>query len=217
VPDDLLGDADAGLQLFAYLGGWDVTLNYLYHYGDTPVAFIEADDGGSILRPRHKRTHTVGGTLSNAFGDVTLRTEAGLSTDRYFNAVGTADSDGVVNAPEVSYVVGLDWMGLTDTLVSAQIFQSWADVGSAAVRDRLETDVTLLAERTWFNDTLKLGVLAIHDADRGDGVVTAEASYAYQSNLRVRLELSVFYGSPRGRFGQFDGRDRLLLGLEYGF
>lgn len=217
VPDDPLGDADAGLQVFAYLGGWDVTLNYLYHYGDSPVPFLEVDDGRAILRPRHKRTHTVGGSLSNAFGDFTLRTEAGLSTDRYFMAASAADADGVVPAQEVSYVVGVDWMGLTDTLLSAQIFQSWADVGSTAVRDRVETDLTVLAERTWLNDTLKLGMLAIHDVDRGDGVVTAEASYAYQANVRLRVEFSVFYGHAHGRFGQFDGRDRVLVGVEYGF
>jgi len=107
-------------------------------------------------------------------------------------------------------------MELTDTLISAQLFQSWAEVGDRATRDRVETDVSLLAQRAFANDTLELCALAIHDADRGDGVIIGEISYAYQANLRVRLEVSAFYGSQAGRFGQFDQRDRVLIGLEYG-
>jgi hypothetical protein len=231
VPDHPLEDADAGVQLSAYLGGWDVTLNYLYHYADTPAVSVTRDVAGVAIQSRYYRTHTFGGTLSNAFGDFTLRSEIGYSTDRHFPASAGAisgsrtepprkragDDVGLVKTGELSYVVGIDWMGLTDTLVSAQLFQSWADVGDAAERDAWESDATLLVERNLRNDTIKLGVLAIHDLDRGDGVVTGTVSYDYQSNVRLRLAASTFYGSARGRFGQFDGRDRVLLGVEYGF
>lgn len=219
VPDDGLADADAGVQLSAWLDGWDVTLNYLYHYGDTPVLSLVHHDQGAVLRRDYRRTRTFGGTLANAFGDFTLRAEAGYSTDRHFVAEpdGTPQAaDAVVAAGELSYVVGVDWMGLTDTLVSAQLFQSHADVHPAAVRRRVETDVTLLVERTWRNDTMKAGLLAIHDADDGDGVVTVELSHAWRSNVTLRLEASVFYGAADGRFGQFDDGDRVLLGVEVG-
>ncbi len=216
VPDNTFSDADAGAQLSAYLDGWDVTFNYLYHYYDAPVVSLERSPAETRIETDFRRTHTVGGTVSNAFGDFTLRAEAGYSTDRYFIADDPSDRNGLVKADDLSYVVGLDWMGLRDTLISAQLFQSWADVGDRATRDRVETDVTLLVQRMLFNDTLELSALAIHDIDRGDGVVTGEISYAYQANLRLRLEVNVFYGSTAGRFGQFDEHDRVLIGLEYG-
>jgi hypothetical protein len=217
VPDRVVADADVGAQLSAYLDGWDVTLNYLYHYYDTPVVSVVRLPAEVRIEIDHRRTHTFGGTLSKAFGDFTLRAEVGYSTHRYFITDDPVDSDGLVQAGELSYVVGVDWMGMTDTLISAQIFQSLADVGDRATRDRVETDITLLARRTLANDTIELSALAIHDADRGDGLVTGKISYAYQSNLRLRLEASVFYGSRAGRFGQFDRRDRVLIGVEYGF
>jgi hypothetical protein len=216
VPDRTLADADAGAQLSAYLDGWDVTLNYLYHHYDTPVVSLTRLAEETRVETDYRRTHTFGGTLSNAFADFTLRAEAGYSSDRYFIVTDLSESDGLVKAGELSYVLGLDWMGLTDTLISAQVFQSWARVGDHASRDRVETDVTLLAQRTFANDTVELSALAIHDVDRGDGVFTGEIAYAYQANLRVRLEVSLFYGSEAGRFGQFDRRDRVLVGLEYG-
>jgi hypothetical protein len=216
-PDRVFADADAGAQFSAYLNGWDVTLNYLYHYYDTRVVSVVRLPEETRIEADHRRTHTFGGTLSKAFGDFTLRGEAGYSTDRYFIADDPSDSDGLIKTGELSYVVGLDWMGLTDTVISAQIFQALAEVGDGATRDRVETDVTLLARRTLANDTIELSALAMHDADRGDGLVTGKISYAYQSNLRLRLEASVFYGSSSGRFGQFDRRDRVLIGVEYGF
>ncbi len=213
VPDDVLADSDAGVQLAAHLGGWDVTLNYLYHYVDFPAVSVARDESGVTVGSRYHRTHTFGGTLSNAFGDFTVRSELGYSTDRRYSATG----GGLTTADELSYVIGLDWMGLTDTLVSAQLFQSRADVGDAVARDEWESDATLLVERSFRNRTVTLGVLAIRDLDRGDGVVTGEITYDYQSNVRLRLQVSAFHGSPRGRFGQFDERDRVLVGVEYGF
>ena len=124
----------------------------------------------------------------------------------------------MVEAGELSYVLGLDWMGLTDTLLSVQLFQSWASLDDGeATRDPLETDLTLLARRSFWNETLTLSVLAIQDVDRGDGLVSASISYDYLANLILRLEADVFYGSNDGRFGQFDQQDRILLGIEYGF
>lgn len=217
VPDRTFADADAGVQLGAHLNGWDVTFNYLYHYYDTPVASLMRLPEETRIETDYRRTHTLGGTLSNAFGDFTLRAEAGYSTDRYFISDDASDSDGLKRAGELSYVVGVDWMGLTDTLISAQLFQSRANVGRRATRERVETDLTLLAQRTFANDTIELSALAIHDADRGDGVITGGISYAHQANLRLRLEVSTFYGSRAGRFGQFDRRDRVVIGVEYGF
>lgn len=214
VPDRPLADADVGVQLGAHLNGWDVTVNYLYHYADSPVVRLTGQPGGVVLDARYERTHTMGGTLANAFGDLTVRAEGGYSSNRYFPAPGAAD--GVVQSGEVSYVLGFDWMGFTDTLASLQIFQSFADVDGRAARDRVETDATLLLERTFANDTVTLSVLAIHDVDRGDGQAGVEVRYAYRANLVLRLALDVFYGPDEGRFGQFDARDRLVLGVEYG-
>jgi len=215
-PDRRFADADAGLQLSTRLAGWDLTLNYLYHYADTPVVQLRTVAGGVIAEIDYERSHLLGGSATNAFGDFTVRAEFGYSTDRYFPAAEPTPGRASLAANEWAYVLGLDWTGLSDTLISAQLFQSRASLRGAS-RGAVETDVTLLAQRHWLNQTLTLRALAIHDLDRGDGLLSPSVSYALRANLTLALEGDIFYGSSRGRYGQFDQRDRVVLAATYAY
>ena len=77
-----------------------------------------------IVTPRYHRTHLLGGTFSRAAGDWVIRGEVGYFTDRHFVTTNVADADGVAQSAELSYVLGLDWTGISDTFLSAQLFQS---------------------------------------------------------------------------------------------
>ena len=48
-PGSFFSDSDLGLRLSTFKGGWDLTLNYLYHY---------QDPGDSISVPGRKRCHS---------------------------------------------------------------------------------------------------------------------------------------------------------------
>ena len=124
----------------------------------------------------------------------------------------------MIDSREASAVLGLDWMGLSDTIVSAQLFASWVDLSEgAATRDRVEWDVTQLIERSFRNETLTLRGQLIHDINAGDGLLRASLSYDYRADLVLRLGADVFYGPSNGRFGQFDQRDRVTVSITYGF
>jgi len=84
-PVNLFNDADIGFRLSSFYQGWDLTLNYLYHYDDTPVLFRTLKQGNSniTIEPEYKRSHLIGGTFSNTFGDLTLRGELGYLSDKY--------------------------------------------------------------------------------------------------------------------------------------
>lgn len=217
-PRHRLADGDAGAQASAFIGGWDLTLNYLYHYVDRPAFPRTAADDGITVTPRYYRTHTVGGSAANAVGDFTLRSELAYATHRRLIAADPRDADGVIDSREASAVLGLDWMGLSDTIVSAQLFASWVDLSEgAATRDRVEWDVTQLIERSFRNETLTLRGQLIHDINAGDGLLRASLSYDYRADLVLRLGADVFYGPSNGRFGQFDQRDRVTVSITYGF
>lgn len=216
-PDGFFADSDAGMRWSAFLGGWDLSLNYLYHYHDNPVPFLRRGPGGVTVDPRYRRTHLFGGTFSNAVADLVLRGEVGYSTDRFFIASDPGDPDGVVESPELSYVLGVDWRAPRDFFVSAQLFQSVIDVASSRVtRSAVQTDVTLLIRRQFWYDTLTTEFLIIHNENLGDGLVTPEVAWEYRSDVTVSLGADVFYGSDRGRFGQFDDLDRITLAVEMG-
>ena len=219
-PNGFFADADYGARLTHFMGGWDLTLNYLYHYNDIPVLFRTLTSGPQptvTVTPRYERTHLIGGTFSNAFGEFVLRGEVGYSTDRYFLAKDINDYAGVNKSDEFAYVFGLDWSGIENTFLSTQLFQSHLiNNQPRLVRDKVDTTLTFLARRDFLNDTLVTEVLWIHGTNNGDGLVRPKVSYEWQDNVKVWVGMDIFYGDQTGLFGQFARNDRLVIGIEWG-
>lgn len=217
-PNSFVEDSDAGARLSTFYEGWELSLNYLFHYSDTPVTRRQAGPGGVTVIQDYERTHLIGGTFNTAFDDWVVRGEVGYSTDRFFLTEDPADSDGVVESGEFSYVLGVDYQGITDTFLSAQFFQTYLpDHESGVVQDEVESSVTLLAERTFENETIKASLLIIQSINEGDGVVQAELDYQLYSNVNLALGADFFYGDNDGLFGQFDDNDRVTFGVTIGF
>ena len=221
-PSRVVADSDVGVQLSTFWAGWDLTLNYLYHYDDTPVFGRRATiiNGGPavLVSPEYRRTHLVGGTFSKAFGSLTLRGEVGALLGRALSTGHPADANGIVQTDELTYVVGLDWFGIEETLVSIQLFQSViADDLPGLPRDGVETNVTLLLRHETLNDTLVLETMWLHGVNRGDGVLRPKIRYALDDHTTVWVGVDWFYGGAGGLFGQFDPNDRLVVGLEWAF
>jgi len=221
-PNNILQDADVGFRLSTFTKGWDLTFNYLYHYDDTPVLFrsINVTTSGLniTLNPKYKRTHLVGGTFSNTFGDLTLRGEVGYLTDKYISTNNPLDTNGVVKTGELKYVLGFDWYGFSDTLLSTQIFQTYLDNHKTGmIRDEFNTQITFLFKQDYMNETLHAEILALHDIDYNDGMIRPKITYEYNDEINIYTGADIFYGDKDGLFGQFKEADRIVSGLVIGF
>ena len=221
-PGRTLMDSDIGLRLSRFWKGWDLSLNYLYQYDNFALPYqrrsINANGQHVEVEPQYRRTHVLGGSFSNAFDDWVLRGELAYFSDRYFLAEGFTDSDGITKGAEVSYVLGLDWAGLENTLISGQLFQSVAlNRESATLRDKTDSTLSLLANHTLMNETMELRVIWLANTNIGDGLVRLRVSYEWQDNLKTWVSSDTFYGSEEGIFGQFSANDRLSFGIEMGF
>jgi hypothetical protein len=215
-PDHLLKDSDAGIRFTNFYGGWDVSINYLYHYVDVPVARGEIVDQQLSVSQEYERSHLMGGTASSVFGDWTLRAEFAYETDRYQRTVSALP--GVAKAHQWSTVIGLDWQGWTDQFVSVQWFQSTVvDSNETLINNRREDTATLLWELKFLNETLSFKWMHIISLDHGDGVVQSKLSYNYSENIDIYLGVDSFYGDREGLYGQFKDADRFRIGLEWGF
>ena len=215
-PTRWLEDSDAGLRVSAFFKGWDLTFNYLYHFADIPALYRTIDIGptGPSIRvaPRYERSHLIGGTFANAFGDLTLRGELGYSTDRFVSVNEADDVDGVARGQELAWVLGLDGYGLSDTIWSVQLFHNHlTGVDQPLFIEPTETRLTWLVRRTFMNERLEAELQWLHDLDLDDGLARAEIRYDWTDTLGVELGIDVFYGDRDGLFGQFDSRDRLVL------
>lgn len=220
-PNNALKDSDFGLRYSAFLAGWDVTLNYLYHYQDYPVLYQQLTERDTFdvlqITPTYERNHLVGGTLSNAFNDFTFRAELAYSTDTYHSNC-SLGQNGICESPELASVLALDWQYSGNGLLSAQWFQSYlTDYSREMVRDETENNISLLYQQDFANASWQLRVLGLYSLNDKDSMLQFKLNYWLLGNLEVWLGADVFNGDRAGTFGQFDTQDRVLLGLEYGF
>ena len=215
-PGRVVKDSDAGFRLLGLWQGWDLSVNYLYHYHDLTVFKRTIDTSTFVptvtIEPEYKRTHSVGGSASNAFGDWVLRSEFGYSTDRYFHSDNSLDQDGLEKGHEFSYVIGLDWSGLENTLISAQLFQSYISAKDT-VRDSRDSNVTFLYRRQFWNETLTADMIWLGNLNAEDGLFRPKLSYQWSDDLTIWLGADIFYGDEEGPFGQFDDNDQAVLGF----
>ena len=220
-PNNALEDSDAGARYTLFFKGWDISLNYLYHYQDYPVLYQQLVEGaaGDVLQimPDYKRNHLFGTTLSNAFDAFTLRAEFAYNTDTYHTS-DSLEQRGIEESSEFASVVGLDWQASSDTLLSAQWFLSYLpDYSSDIVRDESENTISMLYQQSFANEAWQLRLLALYSVEDEDSLYQVKLKYWLDSNLEVWLGSDFFDGTQRGTFGQFDKEDRLLIGFEYGF
>jgi hypothetical protein len=222
LPDNLVDDSDVGGRLSGFIGGWDVTLNYLYHYQDYPVFYqgLEISPAGvrGVVSPEYERNHLTGGTLSNAFGDFTLRAELAYSTDTY-HVSDDISKRGIEDSAELASVVGLDWqLGEYDTLLSVQWFQSHLfDYDSSIRRDETEHNVSFYYQRDFAKETWQFTTLALYSPNNQDSLIQMKLKYLWRSNIDLWLGADIFSGDRDGLYGQFRDEDRVLIGLKLGF
>ncbi len=221
-PNRPLKDSDAGLRVATFWRGWDITFNYLYQYANLPVlrqnvALVEGKPE-VIVTPGYERTHVLGTTFSTALGDWVLRGEVGYFSRTFFIGKDPTRHHGVVKSPHLNYVLGLDWNGPADILISGQLIQSWMlKHAQRGTRNRLDSTLTLLMRRLFLYDTLTAEVLVIANLNHGDGIVRPKLRYQWLDHLDIWLGADVFFGDREGVFGQFGNNDRVLLGFESAF
>lgn len=221
-PISIIKDSDLGLRYLLFYEGWDLTFNYLYHYHDSPVIYQTVENNNVILNSKYERNHLLGATASKAFGDFTLRTEIGFSSDT-FHLIDTSSllyllQQGIHKSADISSVLGIDWQGLEDTLLSFQWFQSYLfDHDDSLFRPVNNNILSFLYKQTFENEIWEIEILAIHGFDKGDGVVQSKFSYLLEGNIQLWIGSDIFYGQKQGLFGQFKDTNRLIVGFEWGF
>ncbi len=211
------GHLETGLRWSAFTYGWDVSLNYFYHYQDNPVIYREFDGSKVNVSSSYERNHLLGMTASNAFDNWVLRLELGVNSDTW-HIRSDIEEKGVHNSPEVASVVGLDYQGWTDWLVSYQWYQSTlTDYEPGIVRKETSLRHTLLFRKNLWNETLELELFTLFNQDYNDGQVQVKASYQLDDDWTVWGGVDVFYGDEEGLFGQFDENDRVVMGVQTHF
>ncbi|MDX1490942.1 MAG: DUF1302 family protein [Pseudohongiellaceae bacterium] len=222
-PKHIVKDSDYGFRVTGFVGGWDVGLSYLYQYANNSAISQYSDGTTQFIDMAYKRTHLLGGSFAKAFSSFTLRGETAYISDSIpFSDRGVVAPNTIQKrfpkTREVKGVVGIDYNGFSDTLLSAQWFLSTLlDDDPAFARDKKEQQVTFLIRRDFMNQVLTIDGLAVHSLNDDDGYWHLAANYRYRANITFRAAFDGYYGSADAVFGQFQDESRFSLGLEYAF
>ncbi len=206
-----LEDSDFGIKLSSFQNGWDLSLNYLHHTIDDPL--IRVDSSEQRVVADYNRSHLIGATASKPIGDVTLRSEFGFESKKRFqdSVTGQTTDTGIG-----SYVIGLDYSGLTDWFISSQFFQTYrftrTDNDGAS-----NEQITLLIRREAMNNALMLEALSLYDLDNEDSLIQLEAEYTSSTSVVLRVGADLFFGNQSGAFGRFREQSRLVTGFTLSF
>lgn len=213
-----LNNTDIAIRYAAFLGSWDITINYLRHFNNDPSVAIKSTPSGIEITPSHKRNTIIGGSANNAFGNFVLRSELAWNSDIYYQS-SVSEKQYQNKSRELQYVIALDYSGISNNLISGQWFR-WQKFGYAndLAEDPVRNTLTLLWRSDFMNQTLQSELLAIRQSGKdSSGLLRASLRYEAGDNLILKTGLDVFYGNSDGLYGQFNEKDQLSAGLEISF
>lgn len=216
-PSDRFGDSEFGVQISGLVGNWDFSLNYLHTFEDTPFFSFEQSPMLTTITPRLNRINILGGSFANSWGDFTLRGEA-TYTFKEDIPIGfqTGSANAQVESDVIKYVAGLDYVGISNTFISAQFFQQVKlTKASNALVPSVEEFTTLFVKHDIDDGDWTLDFRWYANHDSKDGIIRSHVTRQINDQMKASFGGDFFYGQQTGVFGQFRDADRLSLTFSY--
>ena len=205
-PEDWrLSDSEVGFRVTRFMRNMDLSLNYLYSWGDFPVPFRRVLGPNAFrFEPRHERFHLIGGSFNYAFDVFVIRGEGGLRLGEHFVSGDPHDRDGIRQREFLSYVLGLDWTVSDNLMANVQFFQNVVfNAPGALVGESVENAVSLFLLSDFLNETLHPQFLVLYGINFGDLLIRPQVRYDFSDYVSATIGADFFIGSRSGLFGQF--------------
>ncbi|MEL7028518.1 MAG: DUF1302 family protein, partial [Pseudomonadota bacterium] len=216
---------DYGGRIKTFYNGFDLSVLYLRHTADRPSLDLALANGTVFVTPVYDRVNLIGGSFANTVGDFTLRGEVGYTRDRrLLTEIEAADIDptvfvaggslgGHVERNSISYVIGVDWYGLSNTVVSMQFFHDKIfDAPATLFHPGDDYTLTGYVRRTAMGDDLMFEIEGLINLVDDDALIRPLIQYDMNDHFAYYLSGDIFIGPADGVFGQFEPASRVTLG-----
>lgn len=176
---------------------------------------------GLTLLPEHHRLTLAGGSFSTEIKGFILRSEAAYYIGKHFvssNAQGLPID--LLEKDYLHYLVGTDFSIKSANLSIQFIQQMIQDYQDAILQDEMENTVTLMANRTFLQETLTLQAFAYVGLNKSDALIRPTITYDFADGFEIVTGLNLFVrkdSSDPGIFGYYDKNDMAYLKVKYSF
>jgi len=209
-------DIEAGMAWRSNIAGWDISLNWYYGWKDTPNLLKKLVPGLLTITPAYHRMHTVGGSFSNAFGAMVLRTEIAANIGETVDAIGFTHATSTQKMTTFNASVGIDY-NKYNWRISPQFFIRHLSKWKPNIaEDQASGFVSLMVSTDYLNEKLKPDAILLYDWADGSWMFRPKVAYEWNDNIALRAGLDML-GGNNGFFGQFANNDRVFTEFEYTF
>lgn len=217
-PKNIVKDADIGVRYMHSFKNLELGFYYIYAYENFPTLYQDFNSSTLTvtINPTYERSSLYGLSADYSNGNYVYRIEAALTNGKYF--LNSHANRGVKQSDEFSYIFGIDWYGLNESLVSVQLNQSYLlEFIGGFTRPEIDSTITFFYKKDLMNNTLHFELLEIHNFDKTNGVLRPKLKYELDEETLIYTGIDIFYGNKSGLYGEFRNQNRVLVGIEKTF
>ena len=203
-------------RLSRYLGDVDLAAQLYSGLDHEPLGRVRLLEDSPVVEQFYERRELLGLSAESAFGSMALRGELAFQPDRAFNLRDQGLS--VEEFDQTTVGLGADISAPLDLFVNVQFFWDHVEKAPASlVRPAIERIATVFLRRGFNYETVQAELRWYHSLVTRDDTVALRVDYNLNDEAVVYTAIEAFSGDKTGVFGQFDRRDRLILGARYTF
>lgn len=212
-----LDSTGAGLRMSRSIGRVDLALVAYTGIDPEPLGRITSDGNGPVVERYFERRQLAGFSAETGIGSAVVRIEYAIQPDRVFN-LRTASSLEAVELDQHRAAIGIDFSLPGSIFINAQyLLDTVRNAPATLLRPDTDRLSTLYVRKSFGYDKVLVEARWYHSYTDKDDMVSASLSFLFGSNSRIRLQADAFSGTTSGLFGQFETRDRIVLGIEHVF
>ncbi|MDY6122004.1 MAG: DUF1302 family protein [Porphyromonas sp.] len=215
-PTTRLSNIEYGGRLSFTFPGIDFSFSGLHTWNKMPVLETTfASPKEMQLMARYYRMGFVGADFSKPLGAFVLRGETAFNIDKHFTFSHVVPQRGFNS---LNWLLGLDWYGPEDWMVSAQFSQE--DI--FGYRDYISQEqhaslMTLRVSKKLIENTLELSNFSYFDLNNRACFSRFAADYSLSDQIRLTLGYDFFSAKKGGMFKVFENNSELWCKARYSF
>jgi len=215
--DDILADSAAGLRLSRSVAGVDVSALAFSGRDHEPLGRLLVADGALGVERYYRRREVLGLSAEGARGGLAWRAELSHQPGRHFN-LRDPSGLGSTSLDQTTLGLGADLTLLVDLFANLQfVVDRVHKAPSALVRPDEDRVVTLFLRRGFAYETIRTELRWYHSLTDHDDTLVARARFEVNDSTTAYVSAEWFDGDGDGLFGQFDRRDRVVIGVMHYF
>ena len=221
MPGYKLKNSEYAFRFEGMMSAFDFSVSYFDGFFDLPVMFlsINPEDMTITINPEYKRFRAGGFDFDTNFGGLGLRGELAYVYKRYYATTDMKDTDGIVEKPDISFVLGADYTLFENLYLNLQ----WAgkyifDYEKGIEEDEMENRLVFSCYDTFFDEELKFGLTGmIYRLKDMDYMIKPYIEYSAADGVSIETGAYLFGGKEQSMFGEFSGNSSVFLKISYYF